>query len=191
VFFNQGIQRDLYEKSYYDPNDNRSVKTYDPRAQIMRIKNEIDINEHELADSINEFMQDTSRYVFDDFLSFVKAYDQKNIYIVSYGNIEFQEEKIKNSGIKKYVENIFITDNLKAAEIYRIIEADKNMQKEKIFFIDDRTEQICNVKEQFPKIITILLKRPEGRYQDMRQDEHCDFEAHNLEEAQKIINKLI
>lgn len=191
VFFNHGISRDIYEKSYYDPNDKRSIRTYDPKTQILRIKNSVDFDKHELLNSIKVFMEDTSNYVFEDFFSFVKKYDQKNVYVVSYGDIKFQEEKINSSGIKKYVDNIFITDRLKSSIVGDFLEENKNMQAEKIFFIDDRTEQIQDVKKKNPNVATMFLKRPEGRYQDMKKDQYCDFEVHNLQEAQEIIEKIV
>jgi len=191
VFFKHGISKDLYEKSYYDPNDKRSIRTYDPRAQILRIKNGVDVDEYELLNGIKVFMEDASKYVFKDFFSFVKKYDQKNVYVVSYGDIKFQEEKINSSGIKKYIDNIFIGDRLKSVMVENFLEKNKNIQEEKIFFIDDRIEQIQDVKKKTPNIVTMFLKRPEGRYQKMIKDEYCDFEVHNLQEAQEAIEKIL
>lgn len=190
VFFNNGIVRDVYEETYYDPEDDRSLKVYDPRAQIVRIKKKIDIDEKKLAESIDLFMKDTSVYVFGDFISFVDCFGRENIHVISFGNKDFLEEKIKSSGIRKYADNIFLTDGLKSMIISEMMKMSGEKFKEKLFFIDDRAEQIADIKEKFPQIMTILLKRPEGRYQDTKEEKICDFEAHDLKEAREIIEKI-
>jgi trehalose-6-phosphate synthase len=84
-----------------------------------------------------------------------------------------------------------ITSKTKEETLGDVFKDKSNSLKEKVFFLDDRTEQICGVKKKFPYVTTILIKRPEGRYQDMKKDKYCDFEAHNLKEAEKIISELI
>ena len=95
-----------------------------------------------------------------------------------------------NSGIGKFIPNIVITDTSKAEAIAKILENEKNNTSENIFFIDDRSEQIRDVKEKFPNVITVLVKRPEGRYQEMQKEDCCDYEAHNLKEVEKIIKDI-
>jgi hypothetical protein len=106
---------------------------------------------------------------------------------VSFGEKEFQTKKVANSAIDKFIPNIIITDSSKAIEIRKILEDSKKQENEKMYFLDDRTEQIEEIKKEFPEMITILVKRPEGRYQEMQKEACCDFQVHNLKEAQEII----
>ena len=46
-----------------------------------------------------------------------------------------------------------------------------------------------DVKKRYPRVITFLVKRREGRYND-KKNRHCDFEVKNLKEAAKLIEKL-
>ncbi len=113
----------------------------------------------------------------------------KNVYLVSFGLPSFQNEKIIGSGINNLVSGCVVTKNLKAQAIGQVMEKMQISREEKIFFIDDRVQQIEDVKKVFPQVLTIFLCRQEGRYCDQK-NEFCDFEIHNLQEAQEIISKL-
>jgi FMN phosphatase YigB (HAD superfamily) len=189
VFLESGISKEAYDESYYDPSDDRIVKTYDPRAQIERLDGKFDVNAEKLLNDINAFMKSAEKYVFEDVVSFIEFFGKDNAYVISFGDIAFQEEKVNNSGIRRIVKGVTITDKLKAVAVSRMMEEKDEFPDKKIFFLDDRVEQIHDVKEKFPGIMTILVKRPEGRYQEMMKESCCDFEAHNLKEAEKIISQ--
>lgn len=187
VFLELGVSENLYFDSYYDPQDGRRVKVYDPRAQAQRIGDGHNIETEKMLRSVDVFMQDCSKYVFDDVENFIGKIGKENICLLSYGDIYFQQEKINKSGIGSKIENIFVTDKLKSEKIEEILNARNANPDQKIFFIDDRIEQIKDVKEKFSSIVTVFLKRPEGRYQEMQKEKCCDYQASNLAEALSII----
>lgn len=187
VFLRFGVTQDLYEKSYFDPEDGKLARAYDPYAQIKRLVRLTDIDEDAINKALHEFMKTSSDYVFPDVKSFAMVCGgSKNLYVVSYGDVRFQEEKINSSGIKDFIDNIFITDKLKTSVIRDVL-GKGDVAEDVVFFLDDRVEQINNVKKIFPGIKTILVKRPEGRYQEMEKEGCCDFEVANLKEAERII----
>lgn len=187
MFLTQGISGDIFDKYYNDPNDTRAIKTFDPWKQLARMKSEINLNTVEITKLVNEYIADMSRYVFDDVKDFVAAIGAENIWLLSYGEKEFQIKKIKNSAIAKLIPRVIVTDESKAAEMKKILPAPGKQKEGEVYFLDDRLEQIREVKNIFPTVRTILIKRPEGRYQEMQKEDCCDFEAHNLKEAQTII----
>ncbi|KKQ53492.1 MAG: hypothetical protein US70_C0003G0035 [Parcubacteria group bacterium GW2011_GWD2_38_11] len=188
MFIENGISDEIFDKYYNDPNDPRAIKTFDPWRQIECIyNNESGIDKEKLNKLVYEFIADMSAYIFADVADFVRAVGAENISIVSFGEREFQTKKVLNSGIGKFIPKIVITDTSKAEAIAKILENEKGNSSEGMFFLDDRVEQIHNIKENFPDMITILIKRPEGRYQEMQKEDCCDHEVHNLKEAQKII----
>lgn len=192
MFLKNGISAEIFDKYYSDPNDSRAIKTFDPWLQIERIcDNEIKLDRENLHNLVHKFITDISIYLFADVLDFVQTIGAKNIVIVSFGEREFQTKKIKNSSIVKYIPNIIVTQDSKAREIIEILTKENADLNENNFFLDDRIEQIQDVKEKIPKIITILIKRPEGRYQEMQKEKCCDYEVHNLKEAQEIIKNII
>jgi FMN phosphatase YigB (HAD superfamily) len=190
IFTAYGISKEEYYASYCDPNDKRPVKSHDLEDQTERLKKSHSFDEEALRKALDDFMQDTSGYVFEDVPPFVDLHKDDELMILSFGSKVFQEKKIRSSKIQNHVPNIIITDKPKSEALADALKKVNILSGEKVVLIDDRTEQIRSAKEKFPQVVTILLKRPEGRYQDMEQDQYCDFEAHNLKEAQAIIKKL-
>lgn len=188
VFSSFGISRKAYEDSYFDPCDKHSVKIHNINDQIERLKEKYSFEENVLRESLNKFIQNAEKYVFKDVVSFVELHKNEELCMLSFGNKDFQERKIKSSKIQKHISSIIITDKTKAEAL---ADALKNTNAEPIFFIDDRTEQIEDVKKKFPQIVTIFMKRPEGRYQEMVKNQYCDFEAHNFEEVENIIKSSL
>ncbi|MFZ2193755.1 MAG: hypothetical protein WAV31_05925, partial [Candidatus Moraniibacteriota bacterium] len=107
----------------------------------------------------------------------------------TYGHEKFQKLKIKNSDLKKYFSQIIITKNYKADDIKEVSEKLELSLEEKIILIDDRPEQIEIAKKKNKKIITLRLRRKEGRYKNLIC-KNTDYEIKNLKEALKIINNL-
>lgn len=190
IFALYGISEEEYYNSYFDPNDKRPVKSHDIEDQIERLKKIHSFDEKALRESVDNFMQDTSKYIFADVMIFADLHKNNRLSILSFGNKIFQEKKIRSSKIQKYIPNIIITDKTKSEALADVLKKQDILQKEKAFFLDDRVEQICDMKKKFPDLITILVKRPEGRYQEMQKCRGCDYETHNLQEAQKIIESI-
>ena len=159
--------------------------TYDPFFHFKKIKEKIKIDTKKLENVFNMFIKDTSKYIFRDTENFFRSIDKKNIFILSFGTNEFQEEKIMNSGIEKYINKIIVVDySKKAKAIGKVV----GNSKKPFCFIDDRVKFLEEVKIKYPFAKTCLVKRKEGRYSD-KKNKYCDFEAHNFEEIEKIINQ--
>ncbi len=191
VFFGCGVGKKEFEDSYLDYpvfSKDGKLRTYDPLEQIERIDFPKPENKEELKAAILSFEKNTKKYLFEDSAWFLSEFHNFPIHIVSYGNERFQGVKIKNTNIHEFIKNVHVVQESKAKIIEKIISGHKN--KSKIIFIDDRSENIREVKKKFSNIVTILLKRPDGRYQEMKKDQWCDFEAHSLKEVGKIIKIL-
>lgn len=192
IFSAYRISREEYENTYYDPSDQSPVKMHSMGDQIQRLqKNNFFDEKYLRKDLENFFTKNTSHYVFADVFDFVASHKNDEMCVLTFGNKVFQEKKITNSKIREHIANIIITDKNKVSALKEELEKKSFLPEEKIFVIDDRTEQLRNIKQEFPDIITIFIKRPEGRYQEMIKNEYCDFEAHNLQEAETIIKKIV
>lgn len=189
IFVVHGISEDIFREHYYDPTDNRKIKIFDATLHVKRIRNATGIDTSGILAEVDEFLKDTSKYVFPDAIRFIENVGRKNVCVVSFGGIDFLKRKIDGSGIPKYINNIKVIDYEKSRAIAEFIENEKISINEKLFFLDDRIEQICDIKETFPEVVTIFVKRPEGRYQEMRKDKNCNFEVKNLDEASEIIER--
>jgi predicted enzyme involved in methoxymalonyl-ACP biosynthesis len=84
------------------------------------------------------------------------------------------------------INGCIVTKGSKAEAISKVMEELEIDPAEEIIFIDDRIEQIQNIKINHPNVQTFLLCRKEGRYCD-KKNEYCDYEVNNLSEVQLII----
>lgn len=182
IFKRNGISKKIFRDSYYSENGKVKGVKYQLENQLKRLK-KLGFDVDKINKEINDFLEDSPKYVFNDVRKFLESFSKKELYLVSYAKTKFQKEKVRRADVSKFFQKIIITDGKKSDEIKKVL---KN-RKEKSFFIDDRIEQIGEVKHEIPGVATIFIKRNKGRYQD-RRSVYCDFEVKNLSEALKIIN---
>ncbi|EKE16455.1 MAG: hypothetical protein ACD_11C00014G0002 [uncultured bacterium] len=187
LFLRNGITKEIFDKYYHNPKQDKVLKTYDPWRQLEMIRAGEGIDTGKMKKELEAFMDDTADYLFEDSLDFMETFNAENIRIVSYGEEIFQARKIAGCGAGSRCDRVSVTEELKSEVIGKILK-EGNFKDEKIFFIEDRIEQIEDVKSKFPFVKTIFIRRPEGRYHD-EPTQYCDFEASNLKEAEKIIRK--
>jgi len=185
IFAKHGIGEDDFVKYYYDWVKNKKgekIKIYSLENQLQGIEKELGRDVKELRKNLDEYLADTGKYIFDDVAAFLKKLPKKDLCLVSYSETEFQKKKIKNSGIAGYFSEVIITFDLKSEAIKELI---KDARSD--YFIDDRVSHLEDIKRKFPRIKTILMKRPEGRYDD-DSSECCDHEVKNLSDVHDVIS---
>jgi len=126
-------------------------------------------------------------FVYPDFLDFVNCFAKKDLIILSIGKTNFQEEKIKNSGVQKFFNETIIIPEDKVGKFKSLL---LEYGGEKIFFIEDNSFQIDQVKKEFPQIITFKMERPQGKNVQTKS-ELTDYVVKDLEEVRKTIFALI
>ncbi|EKD58968.1 MAG: hypothetical protein ACD_56C00017G0006 [uncultured bacterium] len=184
-----GIDQELIQKHYYDPDDNSKVKLFDSEGLFSRLEKYEKINTKNLRENFTEYIKDLSSFIFDDVENFLIGVGRENVYLVSFGLPVFQNEKITGAGINKLVSGCIVTRGLKSEAVQQVITKMNIDHKEKMIFIDDRVEHVEDIKKVFHDMTTLFLCRKEGRYCDQK-NEYCDHEVHNLKEAQEIISKM-
>ena len=187
VFFENGISEEVFKKYYKDPETEKKrgiIQKYNPYKQIEKI-GKTGINTKKLKRDFSDFIKNTSQYIFEDGIEFLKKVKNEDLYIISYGDKKFQNEKIINSGISKYFKRILIAETTKAAAIRKILNK-KTKEGEALIFIDDRERFLRNIKESYPGMVTFLFNNSLGRYNDEKTG-HCDFKVKNFNEVLKII----
>lgn len=185
IFLKNGVSRKDFFGTYYDyPQKTPSgLKKYSPNRQIKLLEKRLNINSAKIRKDLQKLVKNTKQFVFSDARDFLKSFKKSNLYLVSYGYTNFQREKIKNCGLIREFRSVVISDGNKNEVVKRFAG-----KKENFVFVDDRVENISNVKKHFPGSLTFLLKRKEGRYNDKR-GKAVDFEAKNLKEVKTIIKK--
>jgi FMN phosphatase YigB (HAD superfamily) len=189
LFESCGVSQEIFQKNYYDPSDNNEIKLFDPEGVFARLEKNEKMETAILREKFAQHMTDLSEFVFADVADFLAETEKKNAYLISFGLPVFQNEKIVASGIHKLVSGCIVTKGSKAEAVRQVMEKMNIDFDEKIIFIDDRVEQVQDIKKAFPAALTFLLCRKEGRYCDQK-NEFCDYEIHSLREAQEIVSKL-
>lgn len=184
-----GVSREMFQQHYYDPNDNNPIKLFDPEGLFLRLEKCEKIDTRKLREKFTAHLSDLSNFVFADVEKFLTEIGRENIFLISFGLSAFQNEKIVGAGVNKLVSGCIVTRGLKSEAIRQVVAKMNFDPQEKMIFIDDRVEQIKDIKEVFPDAHTFFLCRKEGRYCDQK-NEYCDHEVNNLEEVREIISKL-
>lgn len=149
-------------------------------THIKKIQESIGVNIESLRPAVKKFMGSTSQFVFPDakdFLLFLRERGHE-VYILSFGDVIFQQSKIENAGLKDLVTAMYITSTKKGD----ILQEQGITSLEEAVFFDDRVHFLEEVKGRFPNIKTVLVARPEGRFRDERSS-LCDEMITNFEEA--------
>lgn len=191
IFIGNGISKDkIKEFSKSLSETSKCKKTpYSLEREINFFKKTIDLDYDKLSGDAESFMENLKKYVFSDVDSFLKSFPKKDLYLLSYGDVNFQKKKIINSGIGKYFGKIIISEDNKLDVISKIYKDYKFSKNEKIILIDDRVENLEKIEKKHREIITFLMLRPERRHKKPVRSKIIDFKVKNLKEAAKIIKK--
>lgn len=109
----------------------------------------VDLNWYE------EILKNSEEFINQDLLKIIKKLGRENCYIVSFGNQEFQLDKIKKAGIEALFLEIVVVPESKKETIEKICLKYKD---EQVVFIDDKIKHIQDLDLiKYPNLKTILF----------------------------------
>ena len=158
-------------------------KDFDLKLIVDMLYDLKQFDKNKVEKEIDCILEKTDLHVYSDFVDFTKNFKRTNLILLSYGTTKFQKEKIERSKIVPLLNEIIITKNDKADDFKNIT---RKYGSEKIFFIDDRADQIDSVKKNFPQITTLKMERLQGRYTKTKS-ELTDYIVKDFYEAGGII----
>ena len=106
---------------------------------------------YEIKQELDLFFQDLSKYLYNDTIDFLEYLIKNNyeINLLTYGDFDYQQEKINKSKIKDYFNKIIITNKHKAL---------LDLDYENSIFIDDNKIQLEGLIKKKCKVIRIRRK---------------------------------
>jgi len=117
---------------------------------LKKLLNQFSVN----LDWYGKILENSEEFIDQDVLKIIKKLGRENCYIVSYGNEEFQLDKIKKAGIENLFSEIIVVPESKKEAIEKICA--KHID-EKVVFIDDKIKHIENLDlVKYPNLKTIL-----------------------------------
>ncbi len=122
------------------------------REEHFKLMSEIASEDIDLKAIYRKYISKPGVYLFKDAIKFLEKYKGNPIYIISYGETEYQREKISGSGITKYAKDIIVTIGSKAGVI-------NGISYKKGVFIDDRVVHALDVSSKCKNMDTLLIDR--------------------------------
>ncbi len=186
VFYQYGVSRSVFDDTlpHFSKTALQTGKCYSPREHIKMIKKTTGktIDEKVFLQEMAIFLEDLEECIFEDFYAFVNQYNKEDLIILSYGNEEFQNQKIDGSGIEQFFANVIITQGDKAKEIKKYMQ---NFPSEVAVLIDDKLGYFVSVKELSIDTKTVHILRGDNICDN--NDAFCDTHINNLNEIDDII----
>ena len=116
------------------------------KERLANVQNQPDLYE--------ELMNESPNFVNEEILKVIKKAGKENCFMVTYGEKDFQEEKIKRAGVGGLFSEIFIVQESKKEAVEKICAKYKD---ETVLFIDDKAEHFENLDfKKYPNLKTIL-----------------------------------
>lgn len=156
---------------------------YTPQKHVMRIiRRQPSVCVERILHNITQFLLQSKQFVFSDVVRSLQKFDRNDLIILSYGENDFQMQKIVQSGVLTYVSDVIITQGDKSREIEMYMQRDPDHD---IVAIDDNVKHLMNIKQRFCTAVTIhKLKNNETC-----AVQTCDHHIKHFEEVCDILKK--
>jgi len=181
IFSESGVPKKDFKESYQLIFKNKKT-TYSPLKHIGFFTKNKKVDSLKILFHIENLLKNLESYLFNDAKIFLKHFAKNNLYLLSYGDLKFQRQKIKATGISKYFKRIIVTKNNKFKIIKKMVGKNKFKKGERVIFIDDKPSHIKEVKQK--GIITFQIIRPY-----LRLPRTADFNVRNFKEIENILLK--
>lgn len=101
-----------------------------------------------------EIMEESKIFVNNELIELIKKLGRSNCYIVTYGEEEWQNFKIKKTGLSELFSEIIVVPGSKKEAVEKICAKYKD---EKVVFVDDRAKHFEDLDfKKYPNLKTIL-----------------------------------
>lgn len=140
-----------------------------------------------VKERVQTFFIDLKKYIFDGTEQLLGHLSKEDIYLLTYGDNNFQNLKVDGSGLRKFFHQVIVTQGNKSEEIERVAKKDNFLTNETIIFCDNRCGHFTGAKES--GIITIHLKRPTDKY-SQEPCEDCQYQVSTFEELNQILKSF-
>jgi FMN phosphatase YigB (HAD superfamily) len=178
-----GVTVDQFNYNYRIVKEQSGYYNYREHLRLLSQADELD--ENDLLLSFNEIISSANEFLFPDTLEFLEALklmSDAELYLLTFGQDEFQQAKVEASGIKDFFREV--ADTIESKLLY----FDQNKDLQNAVFIDNRGKTIDQIKSKYPKITAVWIKRENTPYDD-EVCELADYQTASLTTALKYIKK--
>jgi len=184
AFGGLGVSGELFQQTFQD-SKGKGIN-YKPARQMKLIAKQTGIKEAKMRKEFVRVLKMSPEFLYPDVIDFLKRHQKTDhLFMLSYGEEIFQNKKVDSAKISKYFEKEKITRDVGKAKPFKAF----SNKKEKVLFVEDNPQALSEVKKVYPQIITVRIKRGEGRYAEAPDNEYIDFQIKNLQELEEIVKK--
>ena len=128
----------------------------------------------EMLESMQRVLENSSAYLYSDTIEFLNRMLSLNINmtLLSFGSPDFQQAKVKASGVEWFFKDIHFTDQKRTDTLYSLFGA----VQPRMFFLTSKLEEIGNVISLFPHVTPIIKRRSDIPLLTYRDAGHLNFE---------------
>lgn len=175
AFHQHGVSYELFEQTREE--SKHGGKDWKPSRQFEILKSQGIVHMDSIQREFQRIVNSAEEFLYADTLPFLqKARKSGTIFLVTYGEDEFQNEKVDACpSFKKYFDKIVITQNM-----YKDKEAKELAGGERGIFVEDNPRALTATKKIAPNVMTARMRRPNGHYIDEPSGEGIDYEIRNL-----------
>ncbi|MFA5742915.1 MAG: hypothetical protein WCX77_00450 [Candidatus Paceibacterota bacterium] len=180
-----GVDGELFQQTFQLSKG--TGRDYKPAKQMKLIAKQVNIKESKLQRELNKFLKISPKFLYPDTIGFLKAHAKKDeFFMLSYGEEKFQKQKVDSARISKYFKKIKITRDIGKSKPFKMF----LNKREPVLFLEDNPQALSEVKKVYPQVITVRIRRGEGKYAEAPDNKYIDFKIKNLQELEAIIEKL-
>lgn len=160
VFSSRDVTRKDYEETYKQSlcTINREEFDYNFQEHVDFLRARGYKLEQSVVEELNNLMN--KNHLFPDSLDFIKFLKENStkVVLLTAGDLKFQEEKIKRSGIWQLFDEVMILNGHKDDYLWSFIE-----KGFKILFVNDSWRENTALRKRFPDLFIIGTDGPHGR----------------------------
>lgn len=141
-----GLSKEKFLKDYN--------KYFKDKNHPYSLKKHLDIlGKNSEKDDLKHFFSDLSEFVYPKAHKLIREYRRQadKLILLSYGDQELQNQKVQGSGLAGYFDKIIVTGD--KAEVLK----DWYSDKERMIFINDKSEENEKIKNFFPNLKIIKI----------------------------------
>ncbi len=160
-----GINQKIWQKTYEISKKLNKNNEYIPNTHLEILAEKYNCNLQDLQKAYEKVIKKTNKFFYSDSIATLKKLSKNNkLYLLTFGDVNFQKQKIHASGTEKYFQKIIITNQdkhtLKNIGIPDIKHA---------LFINDNPKEIIELKKNYPDAEFIQIIRRNGKYKKIAE----------------------
>ena len=176
------LEKNGLDETYLEPTPemkNNGQKLLNIKLLFKSLSEHKNIPINNFLEPLEELYKKSEEFVYDDVIEFLKYLKSQNhkLYILTWGDKEFQNEKLRASKLDKYFDKLIFADKLK----YTL-----NIDYENGIFIDDSIRDLEGLYNKNAKKV-FRIKRKNGKNSNKELNIKEILEFNSLKELQQYL----